>query len=301
MEPDATDVDQNNGKDITDIGPLRKEVCGVEEVTDAVGSCMDVESSDHDSASTTKRIIGNPTTAKKEEGKECSNREGFNKRGLPSATEAEERDDDTDLSNSIASANPEEDTKINLTSALDEDESKSVSVGGTEQPERKGNIALETEFKVATRSGIETSVSVTDLASVEAPTDSTIDASRISSPVSTDGNKGTNIPTHEKAEGSHSSPHRKGLRFRSTNSNKSSRSTSSDQQCSSSLIISSLSIDSLHSIASFLIPTEWENFGQCNKATNKICREVFRRIRMHGFRCATEVVTAWVSYYFVAL
>ena len=262
MEPDAIAVDQNNGKDIADIGPLRN-VRGVEEVS------VVFESSDHDS-----------TTA-----------------------EAEEHNDDAALPNSIVSANPEEDTKNNENSVLDmEDESKSLSVGGLKQPERKGNIALETELKVDTSSGIETSVSVTDIAGAVTPTDSTIDASGIPSPVSTDGNKVTNTPSDEKAGGSHSSPHRKGLRFRSTNSKKSSRSISCDRQRrSSSLIISSLSIDSLHSIASFLIPIEWENFGQCNKATNKICREVFRRVRMHGFRCATEVVTAWVSDSFVAL
>eukprot|EP00536_Pseudo-nitzschia_multiseries_P001149 jgi/Psemu1/63015/estExt_Genemark1.C_140085 len=57
--------------------------------------------------------------------------------------------------------------------------------------------------------------------------------------------------------------------------------------------LSSLPSDSLHSIASFLKPIEWRNFGQCSKGSNKICREIFRRVRMHGFRCATEVVTAW--------
>lgn len=67
-----------------------------------------------------------------------------------------------------------------------------------------------------------------------------------------------------------------------------------------SVLILSLPIDSLHGIASFLTPVEWTSFGQCNKGTNKICREIFRRVRMHGFRCATEVITAWVSLYFVS-
>mmetsp|Transcript_21264 Transcript_21264/g.59155 ORF Transcript_21264/g.59155 Transcript_21264/m.59155 type:complete len:1247 (-) Transcript_21264:2159-5899(-) len=57
--------------------------------------------------------------------------------------------------------------------------------------------------------------------------------------------------------------------------------------------LSSLPIDSLHSIACYLKPIEWRNFGQCSKGSNKICKEIFRRVRMHGFRCATEVVTAW--------
>ena len=61
------------------------------------------------------------------------------------------------------------------------------------------------------------------------------------------------------------------------------------------LILCSLSIDSLHCIASFLPPTDWSNFGQANHATNRVCNQVFRRVRMHGFRCATEVISAWVS------
>ena len=73
------------------------------------------------------------------------------------------------------------------------------------------------------------------------------------------------------------------------------RSKRSDHQRTASMVLTSLPIDSLHSIASFLTPMEWKSFGQCNKATNKIGREIFRRVRMHGFRCATEVVIAWVS------
>jgi hypothetical protein len=59
--------------------------------------------------------------------------------------------------------------------------------------------------------------------------------------------------------------------------------------------ILSLPIDSLHWLASFLLPTEWAKFGECNKASNRVCKEIFHRVQMHGFRCATEVVTAWVS------
>jgi hypothetical protein len=57
----------------------------------------------------------------------------------------------------------------------------------------------------------------------------------------------------------------------------------------------SLPIDSLHSVASFLFAVDWSAFGQCCKGSNRACREIYRRVRMHGFRCATEVVTAWVS------
>lgn len=61
------------------------------------------------------------------------------------------------------------------------------------------------------------------------------------------------------------------------------------------LILCSLSIDSLHCIASFLATVDWSKFGQANHATNRVCNQVFRRVRMHGFRCATEVISAWVS------
>jgi hypothetical protein len=58
-----------------------------------------------------------------------------------------------------------------------------------------------------------------------------------------------------------------------------------------------LPIDALHAIASFLSPKDFCNFGFCSKGATKVCSDVFRRVRMHGFRCATEVVTAWVSVY----
>lgn len=56
-----------------------------------------------------------------------------------------------------------------------------------------------------------------------------------------------------------------------------------------------LPVDSLHCIASFLTPVEWSNLGQAGRGASNACREIFRRVRMHGFRCATEIVTAWVS------
>jgi len=59
------------------------------------------------------------------------------------------------------------------------------------------------------------------------------------------------------------------------------------------LILLSLPIDALHCIASFVTTGDWASFGQTSLGANRVCREVFRRVRMHGFRCATEVVTAW--------
>jgi hypothetical protein len=55
--------------------------------------------------------------------------------------------------------------------------------------------------------------------------------------------------------------------------------------------------DALHSITSFLSPGDCCNFGVCSSGASKVLREVLRKVRMHGFRCATEVVTAWVSSY----
>jgi Tub family len=58
--------------------------------------------------------------------------------------------------------------------------------------------------------------------------------------------------------------------------------------------IQALPLDSLHCIASFLTPSDWCNgFGLANKTVHVQCREIVRRVRMHAFKCATEVVCAW--------
>jgi len=53
--------------------------------------------------------------------------------------------------------------------------------------------------------------------------------------------------------------------------------------------------DALHSIASFLSPVEWQATSCASRSSNSACQSVFSRVRMHGFRCATEVASAWVS------
>lgn len=68
-----------------------------------------------------------------------------------------------------------------------------------------------------------------------------------------------------------------------------------DHPPASSPLLLALPVDSLHCIASFLRPGEWSNLGQAGRGAGHACREVFRRVRMHGFRCATEIITAWVS------
>jgi len=70
-----------------------------------------------------------------------------------------------------------------------------------------------------------------------------------------------------------------------------SSSTCQDKNAVASML--SLPLDSLHSIASFLTPAEWNEFGRVSKSSRRVCREIIRRVRMHGFRCATEIVTAW--------
>ena len=59
--------------------------------------------------------------------------------------------------------------------------------------------------------------------------------------------------------------------------------------------IFSLPSDVLHAIATFTTVDEWRNFGIINRDASLTCREVFRKVKMHSFNCAIEVVTTWVS------
>lgn len=69
---------------------------------------------------------------------------------------------------------------------------------------------------------------------------------------------------------------------------------STTQSRIASIGILSLPIDSLHCVASFLTPDEWCNgFGLTGKMSALHAREIVRRVRLHGFKCATEVVTAF--------
>jgi hypothetical protein len=56
--------------------------------------------------------------------------------------------------------------------------------------------------------------------------------------------------------------------------------------------------DALHSIASFLSPAEWKAISSTSRTSRAACQSVYTRVRLHGFRCATEVATAWVSLFF---
>jgi len=59
------------------------------------------------------------------------------------------------------------------------------------------------------------------------------------------------------------------------------------------LLLLSLPLDPLHCIAGFVAPKDWSHFSLASKAANRICIEIFHRVRMHGFRCATEVIASW--------
>jgi len=55
----------------------------------------------------------------------------------------------------------------------------------------------------------------------------------------------------------------------------------------------SLPIDTLHKISTFLEVGDWCSVSLVNRAAHLVCSDVFRRIRIHGFQCAAEIITAW--------
>lgn len=61
----------------------------------------------------------------------------------------------------------------------------------------------------------------------------------------------------------------------------------------SPLLFTSVPLDALHSIAGFLSAKEWLNVGLVSKDALIACREVMNKVRMHGFKCAVEVVSSW--------
>ena len=65
----------------------------------------------------------------------------------------------------------------------------------------------------------------------------------------------------------------------------------------SPLLFSSVPLDALHSIAGFLTAEEWCNVGLVNKEALVACREVFKKVKMHSFKCAVEIMSAWVSFH----
>ena len=57
--------------------------------------------------------------------------------------------------------------------------------------------------------------------------------------------------------------------------------------------ILSLPLDSLYLMASFLTPEEWSVFAKTSSTSKNVWHQVLRRVRLHGFTCATEIVAAW--------
>ncbi len=63
----------------------------------------------------------------------------------------------------------------------------------------------------------------------------------------------------------------------------------------STSLFSSVPLDALHCIGRFLTVEEWLTLSLINSEALGVCREVMNKVRMHGFKCAVEVVSAWVS------
>ena len=53
--------------------------------------------------------------------------------------------------------------------------------------------------------------------------------------------------------------------------------------------------DSMHAIASFLLPSDLVSLSCASKIARLACQPIFTTVRMHGFRCAIEIVSTWVS------
>ena len=288
-------MSDQSGLESTDIGS-QSLVHGIEETTGALATSTSAESFDCDSASATKAIIDevspgglaiDAASHPVEERRECVAANETDS----SQTDVEKQNGIMDLSTLETSTNTHEDTENSVIDAL---------VPGNELLKIDDNVDLE--LKVATSLESDKFDAVSD--------DGSVDSTPISPLVGTDSGMDPTTPTQGEL-GVSSSSYRIAPPSQSTmkevkkemyntdavfyERKRILRSKRSDLQRSPSLVLLSLPIDSLHSIASFLTPLEWKNFGQCNKATNKIGREIFRRVRMHGFRCATEVVTAWVS------
>lgn len=63
------------------------------------------------------------------------------------------------------------------------------------------------------------------------------------------------------------------------------------------LLFSSVPLDALHCIAGFLTVEDWYNVGLVSKEALVACREVFKKVKMHGFKCAVEIISAWVCFF----
>lgn len=294
-------MSDQSGVESTDIGS-QSPVHDMEETTGAPVTSMSAESFDCDSASATKAIIDEVSSGGlavdtashlAEEGRECvvANETDSSK------TDAEKQNGIMDLSTLETSRNTHEDTENSVIDALVPGD-ELLKIDDTVDLELKVATSLESDkFDAASDDGSTDSTPISPLVG----TNSGIDAT---TPTPTQGELGVSLSSYRIAPPPQSATKEVKKEIYNTDAvfyerKRMLRSKRSDLQRSPSVVLLSLPIDSLHSIASFLTPLEWRSFGQCNKSTNKIGREIFRRVRMHGFRCATEVVTAWVSCLFL--
>jgi hypothetical protein len=61
------------------------------------------------------------------------------------------------------------------------------------------------------------------------------------------------------------------------------------------ILLFKVPIDAFHCISTFLTIGDCCNLSLASKESQVACRDIFYRLRMHAFKCAIEVVTAWVS------
>lgn len=73
-----------------------------------------------------------------------------------------------------------------------------------------------------------------------------------------------------------------------------------EQDCAGPLLFLSLPSDSMHSIASFLLPSDLVSLSCTSNHAKKACGSIFKTVRMHGFRCAVEIVSTWVSVFLLS-
>lgn len=292
-----------NGMESTDIGS-QSAMHHIKETTEAVTTTTAAEPFGCDCNSETKAtpdvvtsegLLAVSESHTVEEEKECAETNNTD----CSQTDAKEQNGISGSSNRTTSSNTREESEKSVVNAL-------ITGDGLELEELQMDENVDLELKLATSLEIEKN---------EAEScDASIDSTPMSPLAGTDSSMNAKTREQEKIEMPPSSdriipPSQsriKELKGESFNSaaafyerKRILRSKRTDHQRTASMVLTSLPIDSLHSIASFLTPMEWKSFGQCNKATNKVGREIFRRVRMHGFRCATEVVIAWVSYHVV--
>ena len=293
-----------NGKTSTDIEPLGTVRRG-DVALDRIDKC-----SDYDSTSATKGMVEDPklmdAITTENEVKALMRFEQIATLPISRTTESEELN--AKFTQMIRPPNPGGDAESHVNASLGDGKITGF-VESEEKTAGSDDNKLTAESIGDNSSGFETSNVCEDKTSAIVSPNRPVNATLIPSPAIIDSDKDFFLT--KKVCAPRLSVERKGLNSISTNvkvsakisdtnllfrnQQRNSDSTSSGiQQLNASLTISSLPIDFLHNIASFLIPIEWTSFGKCSKATNKICKEIFRRVRMHGFRCATEVITSWV-------